>query len=51
MLLRTPSGGIVDAQGDDAKRLIAGGFVPIDAPAPAVKKATTTTRKRKTASK
>lgn len=48
MKLRTPSGGIVEATGDEAKRLKACGFSPI-AEQPAEKKPAP--RKRKTATK
>jgi hypothetical protein len=49
MKLKTPSGGIVEAAGDEAKRLIACGFSPVEPSEPTAKK--TAPRKRKTATK
>lgn len=48
MLLRSPSGGVVDASGDEVKRLQGCGFVPVEPKTPPKKPAP---RKRKTASK
>lgn len=45
MKLKSPCGGFVEAAGDEAKRLIACGFVPVEPPEPPKKAAP---RKRKT---